>query len=264
MILIHQSCRPVAASRRHSISGVYMQFRHHGFSVLALASALLVSTAGSARSQSASPPTISTTATGETKVVPDHATIELSVQTRAPSATAAVGENADKQTKVIAAISRLGIETSRISTQRYSVTPETRNDKVDQTPMVVSYFVSNTIIVDVSDIGLVGKILDSAINAGANDVGSVSMYARDTQDAYQKALSAAVVNARSAATTIAAAAGGRLGPLINLSSNSTNWPSPIMKMSRMASLDAVQTPISAGEQTLTASVSASWVFIQNH
>lgn len=240
-----------------------MQFKHPAFHALALATALLVSTAGSARSQSASSPTISTTATGETKVVPDHAMIELSVQTRASSATAAVGENADKQTKVIATINHLGIEMSRISTQRYSVTPETRNDKIDQTPRVVSYLVSNTIIVDVSDIALVGKILDAAINAGANDVSSLSMYALDTQAAYQKALSAAVANAKSAATTIAVAAGGRLGPLINLSSNSTNWPSPIMKTARMASFDAAQTPISAGEQTLTASVSASWVFIQN-
>lgn len=244
-----------------------MQVRHHRFSIIVLATALLVSTAGSARAQSTpstSPPTISTTASGETKIVPDHALIEISVQTRAPSATAAVSENAGKQTKVIAAINRLGVEPSKISTQRYSVTPETRNDKVDQTPRVVSYLVSNTVIVDVSDIGLVGKILDAAINAGANDIGSLSMYAQETQAAYQEALSAAVRNARSAAETIATAAGGRLGPLVNLTSNSTNWPSPIMKTSRMAGFAASETPISAGEQTLTASVSASWVFIQNH
>jgi hypothetical protein len=48
-----------------------------------------------------------------------------------------------------------------------------------------------------------------------------------------------------------------------MSSNGNNWPAPVMKTGRMASFAAAETPISAGEATISASVSARWVFIPN-
>jgi uncharacterized protein YggE len=213
--------------------------------------------------QDFSSPTISTSATGDVQVVPDHAQIQVSVQTRAASAAEAASENATKQTAVIAAIRKLGIDAAQISTQGYSVIPETRNDKQDQTPRVVSYLVSNTVSIELSDISLVGRVLDSAIGAGANEISSVSLYRKDTQDAFQDALAVAVKRARGQASAIAAAAGGRLGPMLDLSSNGSSPPVLFMKAARMSAFAGAETPISAGQATITASVSARWVFIPN-
>ena len=224
---------------------------------------LLTVSSRPASAQVSSAATVSTSATGSAKVIPDRAQIQVSVQTRAASAAAAASENASKQTAVIAAIRKLGIDAAHISTQDFSVMPETRNDKVELTPRVVSYLVSNTVLVDVSDIAVVGKVLDAAITAGANEISSVSLYREDTQTAYQEALGAAVKRARMEASTMALAAGGRLGPLLDISSSGTNWPSPVMKTGRMASFAAAETPIAAGEQTISASVSTRWVFIPN-
>lgn len=231
--------------------------------VVAVGATLLCASARPAAAQDMSASTISTSATGDVQVVPDRAQIQVSVQTRAESAAAAASENATKQTAVIAAIRKLGIGAAQISTQGYSVIPETRNDKQDQTPRVVSYLVSNTVSVDVADISQVGRLLDAAIGAGANAISSVSLYRKDTQDAFQDALAVAVKRARGQASAIAVAAGGRLGPMLDMSSNGNNWPSPVMKSARMASFAGAETPISAGETTITASVSARWVFIPN-
>ena len=229
----------------------------------ALLGLFLLMSSRSASAQVSSAATVSTSATGSAKVVPDRAQIQVSVQTRAASAAAAASENASKQTAVIAAIRKLGVDAAHISTQDFSVMPETRNDKVELTPRVVSYLVSNTVLVDVSDIAVVGKVLDAAITAGANEISSVSLYREDSQTAYQEALATAVKRATLEAGTIAQAAGGRLGPLLDINSSGSNWPSPIMKTGRMASFAAAETPISAGEQTISASVSARWVFIPN-
>jgi uncharacterized protein YggE len=54
-------------------------------------------------------PQIITSARGEVRVVPDRATIQISVQTRAATAAAAASENATKQKAVFDALRALGL-----------------------------------------------------------------------------------------------------------------------------------------------------------
>ncbi|MHB1861501.1 MAG: SIMPL domain-containing protein [Gemmatimonadaceae bacterium] len=209
-------------------------------------------------------PIITTTAHGEATLIPDRAQISLGVQSRAVSATAAASENARKQDSVIAGLRSIGIRDSQISTQNYSVTPETRYDKDGQAPRTVSYLVANTVRVDISDLHLVGKIIDMSLDHGANQVSSIGFFSSQRQHAVETAVATAVSSAKSQATVMAVAAGGRLGPLLQLSNDGQNYqPQPEVAFRAMAVNSAPETPILAGQQTVTATVTASWRFIPN-
>ncbi len=209
-------------------------------------------------------PIITMTAYGEATVIPDRAQISLGVQSRAVSATAAATENARKQDSVIAGLRSIGIRDSQISTESYSVTPETRYDKDLQAPRTVSYLVANTVRVDISDLRLVGKIIDMSLDHGANQVSSIGFFSSQRQHAVETAVAAAVSSAKAQATAMAVAAGGRLGPLLQLSNDGqARQPQPEGMFRALAANSAQETPILASQQTVTATVTGSWRFIPN-
>ena len=238
----------------------------HNRFIVAAWSALVLALPAGARAQNtasgSSAPIISTSARGEAKVTPDRASITLSVQSRAASATDAASENARKQTAVIAALRALAIPDSQIATQNYTMTPETRYEKDGQAPHVVSYLVTNSLSVELTDISKVGKVIDATLNAGANVVSSIDFFASRASQLYLQALSAAVANARAEAEAMARAGGGRLGPLIEVTNNDGGWSPPAPRGIRTMSMAAAaETPIMAGPESITASVTGRWVFV---
>lgn len=211
-------------------------------------------------------PTISGSASSEVKFTPDRATVRISVQTRATTAAAAASENATKQNAVLAALRSLGLPNDQLSTADYSVTPEYRYEQ-NKSPVLTGYTVTNTILADVRDLKLLGKVLDASLSNGANMVSSLDFYASNTDAARQKAVGEAVAKARAEAEVAARAAGGELGGLISLNINGGNPippPAPPRPMMMAARAADASTPINPGEQSLTVSVYASWKFVAGH
>lgn len=117
--------------------------------------------------QNATPKTIQVTGTATLSAPPDQAVLVLAVQTQATSATQAAADNAATMTNVLAALSNLGIDKNSIETVSYtlsSVSDQTTSSKV------IGYTVRNAIQVTLKDFSLVGKALDAAVSAGANEV----------------------------------------------------------------------------------------------
>jgi uncharacterized protein len=207
-------------------------------------------------------PQVSTSATGEARVHPDRATILFAVETRAQTATKASADNAKRQKAVIDTLRDLGLVEGQVSTTGYSVAPEMRYD--GKQPQVVGYVARNGVQADVRRIDQVGALIDAALGAGANVVNSLRFYSSRADDARKEALANAVAKARSDAESMAKAAGGSLGSLIELSTSGVARPmGEEFALARMASADATQTPIEPGEQTVTVFVSARWAFVQN-
>lgn len=207
------------------------------------------------------PPSISGSAVSNVKFTPDRATVRISVQTRAMSAATAARENATRQNAVLGALRSLGLPNEQLSTADYSVSPEYRYEQ-SKSPVLLGYTVTNTVVADVRDLKLLGKVLDAALSNGANMVSSLDFYASNTDAARREAIAAAVQKARAEAEIAARAAGGTLGNLISLNiegGNSFPPPRPMMRMAASAQADA--TPINPGEQTLTVSISAQWHYM---
>jgi uncharacterized protein YggE len=209
-------------------------------------------------------PQIAVGARGEVKVVPDRATIQISVQTRAETAAAAATENARKQKAVIDALRALGIAANDISTSNYSVFPEQRYEP-NKEPVVVGYNVTNTVSVELKSISLVGPAIDAALAKGANMITSLQFYASNTEAARQEAIAIAVRKARSDAEAAARAAGGSISGLLEISIGAyvPSPPRPMEMRAKVGMADQAETPISAGDQTLTVDISTRWRFVSN-
>jgi uncharacterized protein YggE len=208
-------------------------------------------------------PQIAVSAHGETRVSPDRATIQISVHTRATTAATAAAENATKQKAVFDALRALGLQSDQLSTINYNVYPEQRYEP-NREPVIIGYNVTNTLLVDVRKLSLVGPVIDAALSKGANMITSLQFYASNTEDARHTAITAAVQKARGDAEAAARAAGGNLGGLLEITVGAYYAPPPrpmVMARDMAAGAVAQETPINPGEQTVSVDLTTRWSFV---
>jgi uncharacterized protein YggE len=206
-------------------------------------------------------PQIIVTGHGETKVSPDRATIQIAVQTHAATASEAAAQNATKQQAVLSALRSLGLTNDQLSTVNYQVYPEQRYEQ-GKDPVITGYNVTNTIVADVRRLDQVGRVIDAALAHGANLISSLQFYSSNTQGARRTAIGSAIEAARADADAAARAAGGSLGPLLELNVTPFIQPGPRpMMMARAGLAQADATPINPGEETLSVDVITRWRFL---
>lgn len=226
-----------------------------------LAAVIVAASPAAMRAQAAGPPQIITTGVGEATVSPDRATIMIGVQSRAATAAAAGADNARRQKAVLDTLRSLGLTADQLATLNYNVFPETQYNQTTGTSRVTGYTVTNTVRADVRRIDEVGRLIDASLAKGANEISSLQFWASKADSARRAAIAVAVANARADAETLARAAGGSLGGLLELSTTS-NPIRPVYEV-RMDAMKAAATPtpIQPGQQTVTANVSARWSFV---
>jgi uncharacterized protein YggE len=159
--------------------------------------------------------------------------------------------------EVIGAVRRSGVEGLRIETFGYSLNPEYRTpNRGDPSQRTISgYRATNNIRVILPDVGAAGEILDTAIGAGANRVLTLQFEASDTREARLEALREAVGVAQEEAQTIADAMGVTLGPPLEVRGGaSSGEPRVLARAAVMDEMAGIRTPIEAGRQTVSASV----------
>jgi uncharacterized protein YggE len=215
----------------------------------------------SLRAQTSTVPQVVTTGVGEASAAPDRASIYIGVQTRATTAQAASTDNARRVKAVMDTIRAMGIPQGQIQTANYSVQPEMAYPNGQtQPPRAVAYTVTNSVVVRLNRIDDVGRVIDAALAKGANEISSLQFTSSKADSMRAVALAAAVADARAQAESMAKAAGGTLGTLLELNTSSV----PIRPMPVMASFAmraGPPTPISPGDQTVSATVTARWTFV---
>lgn len=166
-----------------------------------------------------SSPEIVTSGSGVVKLKPDRATLTVAVVTRATSAAEAGRLNANRLLPVITALKRQRLPDSAIVSTGYTVAIE--RDPLGRTPVSAdapqTYVARNAIRVSLFDLEMLGQVVDTALLAGASEIANISFASSQTVEARQRAIVAAVRSARVDAEAAAAAAGGVLGALIEVS-----------------------------------------------
>ena len=233
--------------------------------IISMVAAATIALPATARSQMMpqQPSRIVTSGEGQTRVTPDRATVLVGVQTRALTAAVAGADNARRQKAILDTLKALGIPPEQLMTQNYSVSPEMRYDPNGSNPKVTGYIVSNTVRVELKKMEQVGPVIDASLAKGANQIAGVQFSVSNIAEVRRTALADAVRSARADAEVLAKAAGGSLGPLLEMTSSGSS-PRPMMAQMQMRGAEAageVSTPVEAGEQIITASVSATWQFI---
>src|SRR5215207_6316646 len=99
------------------------------------------------------PPYIAASAVGETRVTPDRALVQVTVDSRGESAANAAAENRTKQERVIAAVKATGVASPQIRTAGYRVNPEyAERPERGKAPNVTGYRANNTVQVEVRSV----------------------------------------------------------------------------------------------------------------
>lgn len=206
------------------------------------------------------PPTIRVQGVAEIEVVADKAEVALAVETTAANARAAGEDNARIMERVIRALVAAGVPRTAIRTRNYSVFPE-YDYREQEAPRIRAYRASNQVVVETTKLGEVGRLIDTALQAGANRVEGVSFGLRDAAAAQAAALRQAVQNARAAAETLAAALGVRLRDVVHATTEAVPMAGPPPVMLRAAAADmaeAAPTPIQPSEQRVSARATITW------
>jgi hypothetical protein len=211
--------------------------------VAAAVAGLAFTTAGSSSSRS-----VTTAGHGDITVVPDEAGVSAGVHTQAATAQAALSANADAMTKVIAALKQVGVK--KIQTQEVSLYPNT-----DRKGNVTSFVAQNTVTAT-GTIANAGKLIDAAVNAGANTVDGPNLDVSSQTALYRRALRQAVQDARAKAIALGSAGGFHVGRILTVSEQSTQQPVTFAQAPKAAS--GAATPIEPGTQDVTADVQVSF------
>lgn len=233
-------------------------------SSLLLSALMAAPLAGQGATTTNSPPTIEVGGIGEAKVTPDRALIYVGVQTRGRTAALAGQENARLANAILDAVRIAGIPRDQIGTMNYSVNPSYRYYPDGRKPELTGYDASNTVRIEARALELVGKVIDAALGAGANNISGLSYFASQLEATKREALASATSSARLSAEVMAKAAGGTLGPLMSLSSQVGESPQayPMMAMAMRGKAADESTPVVAPtEQTVTANVQGKWQFV---
>ena len=199
-------------------------------------------------------------ATGEVTRVPDVAIISAGVVTRAPTASAAIEQNAARMERVRAALKRAGIEDRDIQTSSINLNPE-YNYANNQPPRLTGYQASNMVSIRFRDIKNSGKILDALVAEGSNQINGPSLTIDKPESALDEARAKAIANGRARADLYARALGMRVVRLLSVSEGGGYHIPPPMPMVGYARAEMAQdasSKIDPGEQKLQVSVSMSF------
>ena len=201
-------------------------------------------------------PTLSVSGEGIIETAPDRAAISIGVVTQDKDATRAQSANAKAAQDVINAIVALGVDRKYINTSDYSFRPTYRQDANRQN-VLNGYEVRNTVHVMLDNLDLVGKVIDTALNHGANNIDSLDFGIKNRKKLQDEALVLAIRDARQRADLVARELGKTITGVQEISINNGGVGGMRMNkmyaMAEMASMDAA-TPIEAGTLTCTASV----------
>jgi uncharacterized protein YggE len=205
--------------------------------------------------------TITVGANGSIKVEPDIAYVNLAVETRGASASAAQQANANKFAAVEKALyEKFAIDKKDVQTTGFFVQPEYNyTDKEGR--KLTGYLSVHAIQVNYRKLTEIGKLLDALSAAGANRMDGVQFATEKTDEYELQALQKAMVNAEAKAKVLAGSAKRQLLGVVNIVQGAATSPpimyraeAKIMADSAGSSASSVQT----GQIEITTSVTVQY------
>jgi uncharacterized protein YggE len=185
------------------------------------------------------------------------AEIGAGVVTQATDASAAMAENARRMTAVIAALKSAGVAERDIRTSSLSLSPQYRYDN-DKPPVLTGYQANNRVTVRFRDMARVGRIVDTLVAQGANQIDGPNLLVDKPDAALDEARNSAVAKARTRATLYANAAGLHVKRILSISESQAGYnPPPPMPMMMRAQAKA-DTAVAAGEQVISVTLNVTF------
>lgn len=152
---------------------------------------------------------ITVAADAQTKTAADTALITFSVVTQNKDALAAQQENAKRSEAVKTAVEAVVKDAqAEIKTSNYNLSPD--YDYSGSQTKISGYDVTNSVTISITDLNLVGAVIDAATKAGANSVDGVRFIIGDNSPKQGDALAMATAQAMAKAEAIAKSLNGKI------------------------------------------------------
>jgi uncharacterized protein len=208
------------------------------------------------------PQIIQTYGEAEVKAEPDLARIGIAVETRGSAAEAAVEENARLANAVIEALKDFGLAEEEIKTGSYSL--YSYREWYDERPegeQVITYQVTNEIVVTTTRLAEVGEMIDLAVKAGANNINYINFELENPQELQLQALKLATEQAAKKAEAIAESSGEKISGLYRIREERTEYMPFVFRQEVAADMGmGSPTPIMPDEVVVRAMVIAEFAF----
>jgi len=200
---------------------------------------------------------------GYTNVTPDIARISLGVETTGDTVRAAVDDNAAKMMAILEALGKAGIAEKDIQTSNFSIQQERNAEPMPKVEgaeteeAAPTYRVSNMVTVTVRDLKTISDVLDTALEAGVNNMWGISFSTEDPAAGLEDARAKAIEDARARAEALAELSGVQLGPVMSVSEVVGGGVSPVALAVEKALVSGAG-PVSPGELQVSYSVQVSY------
>ncbi len=163
------------------------------------------------------PRTVSVEGRSSTQVDPDVASTELGVLVRGANLEDVKNQTNQRIGTIFKELRSLGLEEDALRMSQIDLSLESPSDIAKE--QVTRFEMYRQIRVDVTDLELLGAILDKAINAGSNQISGIYYGSSKEKEIKDKLLAEAIENAKAQAEQLAKGFGARLGKVVRIQSD---------------------------------------------
>ncbi len=184
--------------------------------------ALWLSVPTNAQTRTEPVPQIVVAGSAELVIKPTTAELSIEIKTAAATSAAAATANAQLTKSVLEALKAASLGREEILGTQLSVGPKWNYDESTRRNKRTGIEATNSIQIKTDKLDNIGAYIDAALGAGATGVSNVSFSSTESEVKKRAALAEAVQNARSDAEVIARAGGGKIGALLQISTERPN------------------------------------------
>lgn len=227
----------------------------HVMKALLLSIPLTLSLPACAGDRDAEMRTVTTSGSAEIRRSPDLADLRLAVVARRPEAAAAKQEADGRVDALLERLRALEVAEADIEAGQLMLNP--RYDYRDGDRRFLGFEARRPVTVTVRRLDALGRLMESALEAGVEQVGGADFRLDDSEAAEHEALEQAIADSRDRARRLAAGYGATLGAVreIQYEPQGDQGPGPVMM--RMAQEESGGTYL-PGEIVISARVSVSF------
>ena len=203
-------------------------------------------------------PQISVNGEGKVKVVPDQATILVTVETKGNNAKDVKKQNDVQMEAVLKFIKKMNLAPADYKTQRVSL-----NSPYDYEKKKQNYVAVQTIEILLRDLLKYDELMEGLVGEGINKIDNVTFQSSKLAQYQSDARKLAMKEAKMKAEDYVSVLGQKVGRAMTISDNSqVYYPQPVygaMKSMAMSDNAAPRETLAVGEINITANVSVSFI-----
>lgn len=203
-------------------------------------------------------PQINVSGEGKVKVIPDQATIAVTVETKGNNVKDVKKQNDEKIDAVLKFIKKMNVAPADYKTQRVSLNPQYDYEKKKH-----NYNATQTIEILLRDLSKYDELMEGLVDQGINRIDAVTFQSSKLAQYQSEARKLAMKDAKLKAEDYVSVLGQKVGRALTISDNSqTYYPQPMyaaMKTMEMSDDSAPKQTMAVGEINITANVMVSFI-----